>query len=66
MFTTNEWLVGFYRFSCREIYGMYIYMDPDGQQGVVVATVLGCPVGSWDQWLGSRGYNLLINGGYWG
>ena len=74
MFTTNEWLVGFLWFSCREIYGMYIYiyiiyipyMDPDGQQGVVFATVLGCPVGSWDQWLGSRGYNLLINGVYWG
>ena len=45
MFTTNEWLVGFYGFHV----GRYIYipyMDPDGQQGVVFATVLGCPVGS--------------------
>ncbi len=26
----------------------------------------GCPVGSLDQWLGSMGYNLHINGIDWG
>jgi len=39
MFTTNEWLVGFYGFHVGRD-GSY------GQQGVVFATVLGCPVGS--------------------
>ena len=27
---------------------------------------LGCPVGSWDQWLVTGLFHLLINGAYWG
>ena len=31
-----------------------------------VGLLLGCPVGSWDQWLVNGGYNLVIYGIYLG